>query len=155
MVASLFPVYAFAASKTFDEFFEGLPLIAETEPGSPSSTKKWEVATLDGEDVLKSGNAGKSGSSSVLQLTMTGDAALTFEYKVSTEAKYDKVNITKGSETLVQDASGEVDWTPLVVDAKSGDVITITYKKDSYGNKNIKIFHEFSQKNLKNSRGKM
>ena len=40
MVASLFPVYAFAASKTFDEFFEGLPLIAETEPGSPSSTKK-------------------------------------------------------------------------------------------------------------------
>ena len=134
MVASLFPVYAFAASKTFDEFFEGLPLIAETEPGSPSSTKKWEVATLDGEDVLKSGNAGKSGSSSVLQLTMTGDAALTFEYKVSTEAKYDKVNITKGSETLVKDASGEVDWTTLVVDAKSGDVITITYKKDSYGN---------------------
>ena len=135
MVASLFPVYAFAASKTFDEFFEGLPLIAETEPGSPNSTKKWDVATLNGEDVLKSGNAGKSNSSSVLQLTMTGDAALTFEYKVSTEAKYDKVNITKGSETLVKDASGEVDWTTLVVDAKSGDVITITYKKDPSGDK--------------------
>ena len=64
---------------------------------------------------------------------MTGDAALTFEYKVSTEAKCDKVNITKGSETLVKDASGEVDWTTLVVDAKSGDVITITYKKDYSG----------------------
>lgn len=133
MVTSLLPIYAFAASKSFDDFFTGLPLIAETEPGSPSSTNKWKVTTLDGEDVLKSGNAGKAYASSTLQLTMTGDAALVFEYKVSTEAKYDKVNITKGSETLVKDASGEVDWTTLAVDAKSGDVITITYKKDSYG----------------------
>ena len=107
MVASLFPVYAFAASKTFDEFFEGLPLIAETEPGSPNSAKKWKVVTLGSEDVLKSGNAGKSNSSSVLQLTMTGDAALTFEYKVSTEAKYDKVNITKGSETPAAKLTGQ------------------------------------------------
>ncbi len=133
MVTSLLPIYAFAASKSFDDFFTGLPLIAETEPGSPSSTKKWKVTTLDGEDVLKSGNAGKAYASSTLQLTMTGDAALVFEYKVSTEAKCDKVNITKGSETLVKDASGEVDWTTLAVDAKSGDVITITYKKDSAG----------------------
>ncbi len=133
MVTSLLPIYAFAASKSFDDFFTGLPLIAETEPGSPSSTKKWKVTTLDGEDVLKSGNARKAYASSTLQLTMTGDAALVFEYKVSTEAKCDKVNITKGSETLVKDASGEVDWTTLAVDAKSGDVITITYKKDSSG----------------------
>ena len=71
MLASILPASALAATKTFDDFFTGLPLIAETEPGSPNSTNKWKVTTLDGEDVLMSGNAGKSYSSSTLQLTAT------------------------------------------------------------------------------------
>lgn len=85
MLASLLPASALAANKTFGDFFAGLPLIAETEPGSPNSTKKWKVTTLGGEDVLMSGNKGKSSSSSTLQLTMTADTNLIFEYKVSTE----------------------------------------------------------------------
>ena len=64
MLASLLPASALAANKTFGDFFAGLPLIAETEPGSPNSTKKWKVTTLGGEDVLMSGNKGKSSSSS-------------------------------------------------------------------------------------------
>ena len=51
MLASLLPASALAANKTFGDFFAGLPLIAETEPGSPNSTKKWKVTTLGGEDV--------------------------------------------------------------------------------------------------------
>ena len=136
MLASLLPASALAANKTFGDFFAGLPLIAETEPGSPNSTKKWKVTTLDGEDVLMSGNNGKSSSSSTLQLTMTADTNLSFEYKVSTEKNYDKLTITQGSKTLVNGVSGVIDWTRLEIDAKSDDVITIVYKKDSSGNKN-------------------
>ena len=78
MALSLVPVTAFAAA-TLEGYFEGLPVIAETEPGTPGSTNKWKVTTLDGEDVLISGNAGKSSSSSTLQLTFTSDVHMTFE----------------------------------------------------------------------------
>lgn len=39
MLANLLPASALAATKSFDDFFTGLPLAAETEPGSPNSTK--------------------------------------------------------------------------------------------------------------------
>ena len=130
LVLGLMPT-ALAATATFDSFFDGLPVIAETEPGSPSSTKKWSVTTLDGEDVLMSGNKGKNSTSSTLQLTFISGANLTFEYKVSSEAGCDKLNITLGSTVLVQDASGEIDWTPLEVEANNQDVLTIQYTKDT------------------------
>lgn len=84
MALSLVPVTAFAAA-TLEGYFDGLPVIAETEPGAPGSTNKWKVTTLDGEDVLISGNAGKSSSSSTLQLTFTSDVHMTFEYKGTSE----------------------------------------------------------------------
>ena len=136
MLASILPASVLAATKTFDDFFTGLPLTAETEPGSPNSTKKWKVTTLDGEDVLMSGNKDKSNSSSTLQLTITADTNLSFEYKVSTEEKYDKLTIKQGSTTLVDGVSGVIDWTRLEIDAKKGDVITIVYKKNYSGDKN-------------------
>lgn len=136
MLASILPASALAANKTFGDFFAGLPLIAETEPGSPNSTKKWKVTTLGGEDVLMSGNKDKSNSSSTLQLTITADTNLSFEYKVSTEEKYDKLTIKQGSTTLVDGVSGVIDWTRLEIDAKKGDVITIVYKKNYSGDKN-------------------
>ena len=127
---------ALAATITFDDFFAGLNVIAETEPGSPSSTNKWKVTTLDGEDVLMSGNKGKNSSSSTLQLTFTSDTTMTFDYKVSSEQNYDKLTVKLGSETLVDSVSGVIDWTTQEVEAKNGDVLTIVYKKDSSGNKN-------------------
>lgn len=135
MALSLVPVTAFAAA-TLEGYFEGLPVIAETEPGTPGSTNKWKVTTLDGEDVLRSGNAGKSSSSSTLQLTFTSDVHMTFEYKVSSEARYDKCTITLGSTTLVNGESGDQSWKPLEIDAKSGDVLQVVYKKDSSTDKN-------------------
>lgn len=130
LVLGLMPT-ALAATATFDSFFTGLPVIAETEPGSPSSTKKWKVTTLEGEDVLMSGNKGKNSSSSTLQLTFTEDTCLTFEYKVSSE-KDDKLTITHGSKTLVDSVGGEIDWTTLMVEAAQGDVLTIVYTKDYF-----------------------
>lgn len=122
---------ALAAATTLDSYFEGLPVIAETEPGSPSSTKKWKVTTLGGDTVLTSGNKGKSSSTSTLQLTFTGDTHLTFEYKVSSEKNCDKCTITLGSDKLVNGESGDQNWKPLELDAKSGQVLTVVYKKDS------------------------
>ena len=135
MALSLVPVTAFAAA-TLEGYFDGLPVIAETEPGTPGSTNKWKVTTLDGEDVLISGNAGKSSSSSMLQLTFTSDVHMTFEYKVSSETRYDKCTITLGSTTLVNGESGDQSWKPLEIDAKSGDVLQVVYKKDSSTDKN-------------------
>lgn len=122
---------ALAAATTLDSYFEGLPVIAETEPGSPSSTKKWKVTTLGGDTVLMSGNKGKSSSTSTLQLTFTGDTHLTFEYKVSSKKNCDKCTITLGSDKLVNGESGDQNWKPLELDAKSGQVLTVVYTKDS------------------------
>ncbi len=134
MALSLMPVGAGAA--TIQDYFENLPITAETEPGAPNSTKKWTVTTLDGEQVLMSGNKKKDNTSSTLQLTFTSDTHVTFEYKVSSEEKYDKCTITLGSTTLVDGESGDQGWKTLETDVKFKDVLTVVYEKDSGGDKN-------------------
>ena len=131
MLVSLIPTSVFAAKKSVDDYFDGLPIAAD--PGT--GTTAWKVSTKDGEEVLMSGNAGKNYSSSTLTLTFTEDTHLTFEYKVSSEAKYDKCTITLGSNTLVNGVSGDQEWKGLELDAKRGDKLTVLYKKDSSGDK--------------------
>ena len=131
MLVSLIPTSAFAAKKSVDDYFDGLPIAAD--PGA--GTTAWKVSTKDGEEVLMSGNAGKNYSSSTLTLTFTEDTHLTFEYKVSSEAKYDKCTITLGSKTLVNGESGDKNWKGLELDAKRGDKLTVRYEKDSSGDR--------------------
>ena len=131
MLVSLIPTSVFAAKKSVDDYFDGLPIAAD--PGA--GTTAWKVSTKDGEEVLMSGNAGKNYSSSTLTLTFTEDTHLSFEYKVSSEAKYDKCTITLGSTTLVDGVSGDQEWKGLELDAKRGDKLTVLYKKDSSGDK--------------------
>ena len=131
MLVSLIPTSVFAAKKSVDDYFDGLPIAAD--PGA--GTTAWKVSTKDGEEVLMSGNAGKNYSSSTLTLTFTEDTHLSFEYKVSSEAKYDKCTITLGSNTLVNGESGDQEWKGLELDAKRGDKLTVLYKKDSSGDK--------------------
>ena len=131
MLVSLIPTSVFAAKKSVDDYFDGLPIAAD--PGS--GTTAWKVSTKDGEEVLMSGNAGKNYSSSTLTLTFTEDTHLSFEYKVSSEAKYDKCTITLGSTTLVNGVSGDQNWKGLELDAKRGEKLTVRYEKDSSGNK--------------------
>ena len=135
LALSLLPAAAWAAG-TISDYFSGMPITAETEPGYPSSRNKWKVSTLNGETVLVSGNKGKSNSSSTLQLTMKDTVNLSFEYKVSTEENYDKLTISHGSTKLVNGVSGLTDWTRLEINARQGDVISIVYSKDSSGNRN-------------------
>ena len=75
-------------------------------------------------------------TTSTLTLTFTEDSHLSFAYKVSSEARYDKCTIKLGSTILVDGESGEQDWKGLEVDAKKGDKLTVEYKKDSSGDKN-------------------
>ena len=131
MLVSLIPTSVFAAKKSVDDYFDGLPIAAD--PGT--GTTAWKVSTKDGEEVLMSGNAGKNRSSSTLTLTFTEDTHLSFEYKVSSEAKYDKCTITLGSNTLVDGVSGDQNWKGLELDAKRGDKLTVRYEKDSSGDK--------------------
>lgn len=131
MLVSLIPTSVFAAKKSVDDYFDGLPIAADPGPG----TTAWKVSTKDGEEVLMSGNAGKNYSSSTLTLTFTEDTHLSFEYKVSSEAKYDKCTITLGSNTLVDGESGDKNWKGLELDAKRGDKLTVRYEKDISGDK--------------------
>ena len=131
MLVSLIPTSVFAAKKSVDDYFDGLPIAAD--PGA--GTTAWKVSTKDGEEVLMSGNAGKNYSSSTLTLTFTEDTHLSFEYKVSSEAKYDKCTITLGSNTLVNGESGDQNWKGLELDAKRGDKLTVLYEKDGSGDK--------------------
>ena len=132
MVLGLIPVNAFAAGKTVSQYFDGLPVTAD--PGT--GTTAWKVGTKDGQEVLLSGSAGKSHSTSTLTLTFTEDSHLSFAYKVSSEARYDKCTIRLGDKILVNGESGEQDWKGLEVDAKKGDKLTVEYKKDSSGDQN-------------------
>ena len=131
MLVSLIPTSVFAAKKSVDDYFDGLPIAAD--PGA--GTTAWKVSTKDGEEVLMSGNAGKNRSSSTLTLTFTEDTHLTFEYKVSSEAKYDKCTIKLGSTTLVDGESGDQNWKGLELDAKRGEKLTVRYEKDSSGDR--------------------
>ena len=134
MVFSLMPAALAADKPSFQSFFESVPANAETEPGSPNSTNKWKVASLDGDYVLKSGGAGKSRARSTLQLTFTADAELTFEYKVSSEPEYDCFTITYDGAEKVKE-SGDLGWKTYTLSAESGKVLTLTYAKDGSGNK--------------------
>ena len=134
LALGLLPTAAWAAG-TISDYFSGMPITAETEPGRPYSTKKWTVSTKDGGEVLKSAS-GMSSSSSTLQLTMKDTVNLSFEYKVSTEERWDKLTISNGETKLVDGVSGLTDWIRLEINAEQGDVISIVYKKDSSGDKN-------------------
>lgn len=134
MVFSLMPAALAADKPSFQSFFESVPANAETEPGYPNSTNKWKVTQLGEEYVLMSGGKGKSSARSTLQLTFTADAELTFEYKVSSEAKYDWFTITYDGAEKVKE-SGDLGWKTYTLSAESGKVLTLTYKKDPSGDK--------------------
>lgn len=134
MVFSLMPAALAADKPSFQSFFESVPANAETEPGYPNSTNKWKVTQLGDEYVLMSGGKGKSSARSTLQLTFTADAELTFEYKVSSEAKYDWFTITYDGAEKVKE-SGDLGWKTYTLSAESGKVLTLTYAKDGSGDK--------------------
>ena len=129
MVIGLLPATVRAADGTnLAAYFSGMPISAD----GGSGTTAWKVSG----EMLMSGNKGKNYSTSTLTLTFTADTAISFEYRVSSEEKYDKCTITLGSTTIANAISGDGDWTGYTGTAKNGDQLVVTYKKDSSGDKN-------------------
>lgn len=129
MVVSLLPATVRAADGTnLTAYFSGMPITAD----GGSGTTAWKVSG----EMLVSGNKGKNYSTSTLTLTFTADTAISFEYRVSSEEKYDKCTITLGSTTIANAISGDGDWTGYTGTAKNGDQLVVTYKKDGSGDKN-------------------
>ena len=112
-----------------DAYFADLPLTAKEQDGA--SNLQWSVKN----GIVTSPSGFKSAPRS-LTLTATADTHLTFQYKVSTEANYDKFTLTHNSTTVVNGVSGLVDWTLVELDVATGDILTFTYKKDISGDKN-------------------
>ena len=127
LALGLLPTAAWAAGKTLSEYFNGMPISANGGTG----TTAWKVSG----DMLVSGNKGKNYSTSTLTLTFTADTAISFEYRVSSEEKYDNCTITLGDTTIEKDLSGNGNWTGYTGTAKNGDQLVVTYKKDSSGDK--------------------
>ncbi len=86
------------------------------------------------EGILRSNNKGQASSRVNLVLTISEGvepSLLSFDYKVSSEPYGDGLSINNGSKIM-----GVVDWTTYTQEVKAGDTITLSYVKDSYGDKN-------------------
>ena len=131
MVFGLIPTHVFAEGPSVSGYFSGLPVSADPGKG----TTAWKAGTKDGAEVVLSGSARKPHSTSTLTLTFTQQTHITFEYKISSEPKYDKCTIKLGNTTLVDGKSGDLPWTGLELDVKKGEKLSIEYKKDGSGDK--------------------
>lgn len=116
-----------------DAYFADLPLNATVGSGTVT---QWKKTTLNGENILTTCNYHSPRGTSTLTLEATADTHLTFEYKVSTEPKYDTFTLTHGSTTVVNGVSGIIDWTLVELDVKAGDTLTFKYAKDGSGDQN-------------------
>ena len=68
-------------------------------------------------------------SSSTFTITANIDMDITFEYKVSSEANYDKFTIMHNT-TQVAQISGTTEYVAKTLSLKKGDVLKFTYSKD-------------------------
>ena len=127
MVIGLLPATVRAAGTTVDDYFSGMPISADGGIG----TTTWKVSG----EMLVSGNKGKSYSTSTLTLTFTADTAISFEYRVSSEDRYDVCTIALGNTKIADAISGNGNWTGYTGTAKNGDQLVVTYKKDGSGDK--------------------
>ncbi len=114
LLAGLLPAQAAAAeTPTFDAYFSALGLPAAVK-NATSATLRWKTDALAGETVLKS-PSGFQSSTGAFSLTFTSDTHLTFEYKISSEEKYDYFSIKYDGKSLTDSNnaaySGVVDWT--------------------------------------------
>ncbi len=80
------------------------------------------------------GNAGESGSTCFMTLTLAVDADVSFSYSVSSEAMYDKFTYSVNGSSIINDLSGEVATTAFATTHyAAGTVLKFAYSKDSSG----------------------
>ena len=129
LALGLLPTAAFAATKTFDQYFTeaGLPATAANYTGY----NKWKVVTKDDNEVLKGGTLYSQGNN-YFTLTFTQDTHLSFEYKVSSGSNYNYFFLSQNDTELTAEGSkygNNVDWTLYTLDIQKNDVLKFGYKK--------------------------
>ena len=98
------------------------------------STYEWGVVNKDGHMALRSSNrTSKTVSSFSFVANKTG--LLTFDYFVSSEAKYDKLVLSVNGEKIYEFSGFDGTWTHKVAKINNGDTISFSYSKDSSGDK--------------------
>lgn len=116
--------------------FNGLAGKAKVEY---SHNDKWkgeageEFIDDETEGALKSNSAEQNSSKVTATITINANvkpSILSFDYKVSSEKNYDVFQINNE-----QKISGDIDWTSHKLKVSGGDVITLSYTKDSSGDK--------------------
>ncbi len=88
----------------------------------------------DGDGTIKSNSSGMSSSTVTMRIEFNEDVPsmmLSFEYKVSSESRYDYLSINESTDKSL---SGEIDWTVYTQEISGGSVVTLSYKKDFSGN---------------------
>lgn len=104
----------------------------DTPPYTITMPDSYKFTYADG--IWTSGNKGVKSSTSSFKITANADITVTFSYKVSSEAKWDKLTISKTGESDITE-SGEVDYTEKTFVLKAGETLEIKYTKDSSGDK--------------------
>ena len=112
------------------DYFEGLEGVA-----AANGTTYGFVLDADDATVLVSNNQKQSSSKATLTLTFDRTMLLTFQYKVSSEANYDKLTIVHNTEALATESGTSGSWKDCTVYVADGDTITFTYSKDSSGDR--------------------
>lgn len=102
----------------------------DTPPYTITTSSSNQFTYADG--VWTSGNKGKNSSTSSFKITANADITVTFSYKVSSEAKWDKLIISKTGESDITE-SGEVGYTEKTFVLKAGQTLEIKFQKDGSG----------------------
>lgn len=116
-----------ASTTLYAQWEETAPYTVITN-GYPDSNLKFTYDATLGAWV--SGNKGEDSTNSYITITAIAEVTVTFQYKVSSEARYDKLQILL-NDNNVKEESGNVDYTSYTVTLKAGDKLQIKYYKDS------------------------
>lgn len=126
---------AAAAEASFDSFFAGIGTVASVE-----NDASYPYGDYLEEGVLVSCNAGYSSSFAAITLQFSLDAALEFDYLISSEKNYDYMSVVVNGSDLHSSQKGNysgimTEYASYSMDVHSGDTVQIGYKKDSSGDR--------------------
>jgi hypothetical protein len=107
---------------------------------STTQNYPWGIAFVDGRIAAKSGNGGTSSSTSTMQLVLQMQAgeSISFDWKVSSEANYDKLGFYVNNNQQGSLISGSTNWATITYTAATTGTYTFQwrYTKDYSVNSN-------------------
>ena len=124
-----------AAEASFDSFFAGFATVASAE-----NDASYPYGDYLEEGALVSCNAGYHSSFAAITLQFTLDAALEFDYLISSEKSYDYMSVVVNGSDLHSSQKGNysgimTEYAAYSLKVSAGDTVQIGYRKDSSGDR--------------------